>query len=104
VYFDGYRKASLYYILRDRWKQFQKRFGLSIHLEIQWAPRRHYTHVDSIESVSLCWLGVARVPLWRGARLEEIGQIGLKQALCKTQIETERQRLTSCRAMCFCGN
>jgi len=29
----------------------------------------------------LRWLGVTRGPLWRGARLDEIGQIGLKQAL-----------------------
>jgi len=35
VYFDGYRKASLYCILRDRWKKFQNRFGLSKHLKKQ---------------------------------------------------------------------
>jgi len=38
-------------------------------------------------NVGLRWLvGVARGPLWRGARLEEIGQIGLKPALTTTSI------------------
>jgi len=41
----------------------------------------HYTQAALVESVSLLWLvGVARGPLWRGARFEEIGQIGLKPA------------------------
>ena len=45
-------------------------------------PRRHNTQATSIESVRLRWLvGGARGPLWRGTRLEEIGQIGLKPAL-----------------------
>jgi len=30
---------------------------------------------------SLRWFGGAQGPLWRGARLEEIGQIGLKPAV-----------------------
>jgi len=45
-------------------------------------PRRHNTQATSIESVRLRWLvGGARGPLWRGAGLEEISQIGLKPAL-----------------------
>jgi len=50
VYLDGGSKASLYSILRHRWKKLENRFGLSKHLEKQWAPRCRYTHAGSIES------------------------------------------------------
>jgi len=67
VYFDGGSKASLYSILRDRWKQFENLIGLSKRLKKHWAPRRQYKQAASIESVSLLWLvGVARGPRWRG--------------------------------------
>jgi len=82
VYFDGGNKANLYCILTDRCKKFDNRFGLLNHLKEHWVPRRYYTQAASIESVSLRLLGVTRGPLWHGTRLEEIGQIGLKPALC----------------------
>jgi len=82
VYFNGGSKASLNSIFRDSWEKFENRFGLSKHLKKHRAPHRHYTQAASIESVNLRRLvGVARSPLWRGAQLEEIGQIGLKPAL-----------------------
>jgi len=69
VCFDGGSKASLYCVLRDRWKKYEKQFGLSKHIEKHWAPWRHYKQAASIESESLLWLvGVARGPVWRGAR------------------------------------
>jgi len=52
-----------------------------------WAPRRHYTQAAPMESVNLsCSVGVARGPVWRGAQLEEIGQIGLKPALVPVRL------------------
>jgi len=58
----------------------ENRFALLKHPKKHWVPPRHYTQTALIESVSLRWLDVARDPLWRGARLDEIGQIGIKPA------------------------
>jgi len=84
VYSDGGSKASLYFILRGCWKN-ENRFDLSNQLEKHWAPRRHYTQAASIERVKFALVnGRSAGPLRRGARLEDIGQIGLKWTLLGT--------------------
>jgi len=49
VYFNRGSKASLYCILKDPWKKFENRFGLSKHFNKHWAPHRHYKQAASIK-------------------------------------------------------
>ena len=68
-------------VLRDRWNNLRTVL-VSKPFEKHWAPRRKYSQSASIQSANLCLLvGVAWGPVRRGARSEEIGQIGLKPAL-----------------------
>ena len=83
MFFDGGSKASLYCALRNRWKNVRTVLVSQNDLK-NTVTRAGSVHkqLASIKSVSLLWeVDGARGPLWRGARLEEIGQTGLKPAL-----------------------
>jgi len=91
-------KASLYCILRNCWKKLETWFSLSKHLEKRWAPRLYYKQAAAIESVTLRWLVVVA-----RARLEEIGEIGLKSALATSFLHlitpTKREKNLHPKAM-----
>jgi len=86
VCFDGDSEASLCCISRDRLKNLinvsvsqnnSKNTGLRAGMCTSSFDRK---------CKFVLVVGGARDPLWRGARLEEIDQTGLKPALCSTAI------------------
>ena len=78
MYFDGGRTASLFCNLIYSWNNLRTVLVSPNTLKND-RPARQYKQSASIKSENLCWLvGVALGPLWRRARLE---QIGLKPVL-----------------------